>query len=82
MRFFDELVQTTGAIEQGILGVQVQMDKVSVRHGTNLTLQRQDTKAQLTLLETFNIQGVFQFFFEPRNTGKGMLTGASLDGDG
>jgi hypothetical protein len=41
-----QLVQTTGAIEQGILGVQVQMNKISVRHGGNLAPPKDETKLQ------------------------------------
>jgi hypothetical protein len=39
VRLLDEFVQTAGAIEQGILGVQMQMDKVSVRHGRSIYLR-------------------------------------------
>jgi len=38
MRPLHEFVQTARAIEQGILGVQVQMDKISVRHGGQFTV--------------------------------------------
>jgi hypothetical protein len=41
-----QLVQTTGAIEQGILGVQVQMNKISVRHDGNLARAKEETKLQ------------------------------------
>jgi hypothetical protein len=46
MRLVHQPIQTAGAIEQGILGVQMQMDKLGVRHGDNLTFHRQDTKTQ------------------------------------
>ena len=36
MRLVHQPVQPAGAIEQGILGVQVQMNKVRVRHGNRL----------------------------------------------
>ena len=36
MRLVHQPVQTAGAIEQRILGVQVQMDKFGVRHGGTL----------------------------------------------
>ena len=46
MRLVHQPVQPAGAIEQRILGVQMKMDKVRVRHGNNLTSHRQDTKTQ------------------------------------
>ena len=46
VRAFHELVQTAGTIEQGILGVQVQMDKVCVRHESSLASPQQQTKRQ------------------------------------
>jgi hypothetical protein len=46
MRFIHQPVQPACAIEQGILGVQMQMDKIGVRHGDNLTFHRHDTKPQ------------------------------------
>jgi hypothetical protein len=46
MRFVHQPVQPACAIEQGILGVQMQMDKIGVRHGDNLTFHRHDTKPQ------------------------------------
>jgi hypothetical protein len=39
-------VRPAGAIEQRILGVQMEMNKVRVRHGDSLTSNRQDTKTQ------------------------------------
>jgi hypothetical protein len=46
MRLVHRPVQPAGAIEQGILGVQMEMDKVRVRHAGSLTSNRQDTKTQ------------------------------------
>jgi hypothetical protein len=46
MRLVHQPVQTAGAIEQGILGVQMQMDKIGVRHGGSLTSSPEDTKTQ------------------------------------
>ena len=46
MRLVHQPVQTAGAIEQGILGVQMQMDKIGVRHGDSLTFHHPDTKTQ------------------------------------
>jgi hypothetical protein len=40
MGFLHEPVQTARAIEQRVLGVQVQMDKVGVRHRPTLPLRR------------------------------------------
>ena len=34
MRFLHEPIQTTCAIEQGILGVQVQMNELGMRHSS------------------------------------------------
>ena len=42
-------VQPAGAVEQRILGVQVEMNKVRVRHGGSLAFQREDTKTQKAL---------------------------------
>ena len=39
-------VQPAGAIEQRILGVQMEMNKVRVRHEGSLTFHREDTKTQ------------------------------------
>jgi hypothetical protein len=39
-------VQPAGAIEQRILGVQMEMNKVRVRHEDSLTFHREDTKTQ------------------------------------
>jgi len=36
MRLVHQPVQTAGAIEQGILGVQMEMNKIGVRHADNL----------------------------------------------
>src|SRR5882762_8080670 len=36
MRLFHELIQTARPIEQRVLGVQMQMNKLSMRHGANL----------------------------------------------
>jgi hypothetical protein len=41
-----QFVQTARTIEQRILGVQVQMDKIGVRHGGSLSLPAADTKTQ------------------------------------
>ena len=49
LRLVHQPVQTAGAIEQRILGVQMQMDKIGVRHGGSLTSNPEDTKTQLTL---------------------------------
>jgi len=46
MRLFHQPVQTAGAIEQRILGVQMEMNKIRVRHGTNLTSHHRTTKPQ------------------------------------
>ncbi len=46
MRFFHQPVQPAGAIEQRILGVQMKMNKVRMRHGNRLTLKRRHTKTQ------------------------------------
>jgi hypothetical protein len=46
MRLVHQPVQPAGAIEQRILGVQMQMNKVRVRHGGSLTFHHQDTKTQ------------------------------------
>jgi hypothetical protein len=44
MRLVHQPVHPAGAIEQRILGVQMKMNKVRVRHGGSLTFHRQDTK--------------------------------------
>jgi hypothetical protein len=46
MRLVHEPVKAACAIEQRILGVQMQMNKIRVRHETILTLNREDTKRQ------------------------------------
>ncbi|HET7626553.1 MAG TPA: hypothetical protein VFM25_14960 [Verrucomicrobiae bacterium] len=46
MRLVHQPVHAARAIEQGILGVQMQMNKVSVRHETILTSNAEDTKRQ------------------------------------
>jgi hypothetical protein len=46
MRLVHQPVQTAGAIEQRILGVQMEMNKIRVRHEDSLTFHRQDTKMQ------------------------------------
>ncbi len=46
LRLVHQPVQTAGAIEQRILGVQMQMDKIGVRHGGSLTSNPEDTKPQ------------------------------------
>ena len=56
VRLFHQFVQTACAIEQGILGVQVQMNKVRVRHEINLTSNQQDTKPQ-SFRQNFFIPG-------------------------
>src|SRR5258705_1229470 len=45
VRFFSELVQTACSIEQRILGMEMQMNKLSVRHGINVLSQRVVTQA-------------------------------------
>jgi hypothetical protein len=40
MRLLHQPVETAGAIEQRILGVQVKVDKFSVRHHQELTARR------------------------------------------
>ena len=42
----DEFVHRAGAIEQGKLGVQLQVDKIGVRHGDNLTRRLNESKLQ------------------------------------
>jgi hypothetical protein len=57
MGFLAKLVQTAGAIEQRILGVQMQMNEVSVRHGDKLPRRakpaqgRDVHKPELTVLD-------------------------------
>src|ERR1019366_3065065 len=51
-RLFDKFVHTARAIEQGILGVQMQMDKVSVRHDDNLASCGGNTKRQSFCVST------------------------------
>jgi len=46
MRPLHQCVQAASAIEQRILGVQMQVDKISVRHADNLTPRWRDTKEQ------------------------------------
>ena len=46
MRLVHQPVHPAGAIEQRILGVQMQMDKIGVWHGDSLTFHHQDTKTQ------------------------------------
>ena len=46
MGFVHQPVQTAGAIEQRILGVKMEMNKVRVRHEHNLTFTPEDTKSQ------------------------------------
>jgi hypothetical protein len=46
MRLVHQPVEPAGAIEQRILGVQMKMDKVRVRHEMNLTSNHEDTKTQ------------------------------------
>jgi hypothetical protein len=46
MRLVHQPVQAAGAIEQRILGVQMKMDKIRVRHEESLTFHHQDTKTQ------------------------------------
>src|SRR6185369_327131 len=36
MRLLQQSIQTTGAIEQRVLGVEMEMNKIRVRHATNL----------------------------------------------
>ena len=46
LRLVHQPGQPAGAIGQRIPGVQMQMDKIGVRHGGNLIFHRQDTKTQ------------------------------------
>ena len=46
MRLVHQPVHPAGAIEQGILGVQMKMDKIDVWHEESLTFHHQDTKTQ------------------------------------
>jgi hypothetical protein len=46
MCLFHQPVKAAGSIEQRKLGVQMQMNKVRVRHDINLAFYREDTKWQ------------------------------------
>jgi hypothetical protein len=46
MRLFHQPVQTARTIEQRIFSVQMQVDKIGMRHEDSLTSARHDTKPQ------------------------------------
>ena len=46
VRFVHQPVQPAGAIEQRILGVQMEMDKIGMRHGSKLPLLESRVQAR------------------------------------
>ena len=55
MGLFHQPVQTAGAIEQRILGVQMEMNKVRMRHGDSLTSNHKYTKTQSSTQNRFRL---------------------------